>query len=261
MISPAGDVDPAGCPDPCFCSSLVQFLNWYRQLPSGRAMFTHLAAAAHLLKSGRCKLPDISANFGLVARLDVSTTGLQVFCLDPEHRAAVRSKLHEAGKLYLVGVPSTGSLPEGQSVMTTLWMRQLNDGLTSTVVSSLHPRSGYSKTTCVFHSLRTAGNMTVIACELHQGFRHQIRQHAAFALKTPILGDTLYGSTVPQRNGIALHSYSLCLGQDELRVPVPASFSFFESSLITKSGYLEAPLNLEERCRMCLSGYLWLEGV
>ena len=191
MISPAGDVDPAGCPDPCFCSSLVQFLNWYRQLPSGKAMFTHLAAAAHLLKSGRYKLPDISANFGLVASLDVSTTGLQVFCLDPEHRAAVRSKLHEARKLYLVGVPSAGSLPEGQSVMTTLWMRQINDGLTSTVASSLHQRSGYSKTTCVFHSLRTAGNMTVIACELHQGFRHQIHQHAAFALRTPILGDKL----------------------------------------------------------------------
>lgn len=56
----------------------------------------------------------------------------------------------------------------------------------------------------------------------------------------------MYGSTVAKRNGIALHSYSFTLGNDELCVPVPASSRLFESSIIAKTGYLEVPLNLED---------------
>lgn len=56
--------------------------------------------------------------------------------------------------------------------------------------------------------LRELGNISVVECVLETGRTHQIRVHMS-ALKHPILGDTLYGSSSQRATRQLLHAYKI----------------------------------------------------
>lgn len=128
---------------------------------------------------------------GIVHRIDKDTSGMIVVARSEAAREGLKAQLqaHAMGRRYLaisVGVPRPTTL-------RTLYGRHPRSRLR---FSSLVPE-GKPAVTHV-RPLETLANSSaaLVECRLETGRTHQIRVHMAEQLKTPLLGDALYGRHV-----------------------------------------------------------------
>lgn len=171
---------------------------------TGAATLTD-AVARLLAASG----PGSSAHPQAVNRLDVDTTGLVLFSLDPAVQPALDAQVagHSMRKRYLAVV--SGRFPWEEKTVDAPIGRDRHD---SRRMRACRPGSGQGKAsvTCVRRlAVAPGGRQTLLAVELKTGRRHQIRVHLA-SLGYPIVGDPLYGGA-RSRAGLLLHAWSLDL--------------------------------------------------
>jgi len=144
-----------------------------------------------------CSRPGHLARVWPVHRLDREASGVLLFALSDEARAAVQEAWPEARKLYLAVVEGRPDPPRGQ-IDQPLW----EDASLNVHVGR---RSGAKPARTRYATLRTAGARSLLEVELDSGRRHQIRAHLA-SIGHPIVGDPRYGTAGPR---MGLHALRL----------------------------------------------------
>ena len=144
------------------------------------------------------------ASVQAVNRLDVETSGLVLFSLTEEFQPAFDELVssHDATRIrkrYLCAVK--GRLPSAVVRLDGPVARDRHDARRMRVGRTGKP--SLTLAWCVAH----ADGVSLVACELRSGRRHQIRVHLADA-GWPILGDEVYGGP-RHRDGLMLHAYGL----------------------------------------------------
>lgn len=149
----------------------------------------------------------------LVNRLDLDTTGLVVFCTDPEKNKEADEILSHAEKKYLCIV---NGIPPDKLFREECFLKDGKGRITAV-------RSGGKKAITDFKvlSTNTDANISILEATLITGRRHQIRFQIA-AAGFPILGETVYipndlriKKSVPIPNRSLLHSYLLKFKTEE----------------------------------------------
>lgn len=169
---------------------------------TGALTLTDLVAE-HLAGEGREDVRPQAAQ-----RLDVETTGLVLFSLDPATQPALDAQVagHDMAKRYLAVVQ--GRFPSGEKTIDAPLGRDRHDARRMRVCA---PGRGKPALTRV-RRLAYAGGRSLLAVELGSGRKHQIRVHLAH-LGFPIVGDTLY-SGARSASGLLLHAF-----EEELEHP------------------------------------------
>lgn len=162
---------------------------------TGARTLTDLVAE-HLAAEGRADVRPQA-----VQRLDVETTGLVLFSLDRATQPALDAQVagHDMAKRYLAVVQ--GRFPSGEKVIEQPLGRDRHDARRMRVCA---PGRGKPALTRV-RRLAYAGGRSLLAVELGNGRKHQIRVHLAH-LGFPIVGDTLY-SGARSASGLLLHAF------------------------------------------------------
>nr|WP_039948235.1 RNA pseudouridine synthase [Leptospira fainei] len=177
-------------------------------LPVHATLDPHRKNFADLVQAQE-KLPYLR----LVNRLDLDTTGLVVFCTDPEKNKDADEILSQAEKKYLCIV---NGIPREKSFREECFLKDGKGRVTAV-------RSGGKKAITDFKILSTnvAENISILEATLITGRRHQIRFQIAQA-GFPILGETVYipndfriKKSVPIPNRSLLHSYLLKFKTEE----------------------------------------------
>lgn len=150
---------------------------------------------AHLLAEGR---PHAAACAQAVQRLDEDTTGLVLFSLTRDFQPALDALVagHGLRKRYLAVV--RGSFPTGPCAIEAPIARDRHDARRMRV-----GKTGKPAHTRVVR-LDARKGLSLVACELDTGRRHQIRVHLA-STGHPIAGDGLYGGG-RSAGGLMLHA-------------------------------------------------------
>jgi 23S rRNA pseudouridine1911/1915/1917 synthase len=137
-------------------------------------------------------------------RLDLNTTGIVVFGLDPDGNIKVDDMLKASRKFYLTKVH--GVISEDEFRIESF----LKDG--NKKVQTV--RSGGKKAITEFKVIKRdqKNHTTLVEAELVTGRRHQIRIHLA-EYGHPIVGDRVYGDKTKKLSDetLYLHSYKLDL--------------------------------------------------
>ena len=174
---------------------------------TGALTLTDLVAE-HLAAEGREDVRPQAAQ-----RLDVGTTGLVLFSLDPATQPALDAEVagHDMRKEYLAVV--AGRFPWAQKAIDVPIGRDRHD---AKKMRACKEGQGKPASTLV-RKLAFKGGRTLLSVELLSGRRHQIRVHLA-SLGFPIVGDELYGGARPDaargESGLLLHAF-----REELRHP------------------------------------------
>lgn len=174
---------------------------------TGALTLTDLVAE-HLAAEGRGDVRPQAAQ-----RLDVETTGLVLFSLDPATQPALDAEVagRDMRKEYLAVV--AGRFPWAQKAIDAPVGRDRHDAKKMRVC-----KEGQGKpASTLVRKLAFKGGRTLLSVELLSGRRHQIRVHLA-SLGFPIVGDELYGGARPDaargESGLLLHAF-----REELRHP------------------------------------------
>lgn len=149
----------------------------------------------------------------VVHRLDMDTSGLMVFALDPEAQRELSAEFEQrrVGKRYIALVDGVVSGEHGE---IDLPMRLDVDRRPLQIIDHEHGRPSHTR--WALKSLETDRSRLVL--EPLTGRTHQLRVHLA-AIGHPILGDVLYG---PQPRTASL-SPRLCLHASMLSFREPGS--------------------------------------
>ncbi len=133
---------------------------------------------------------------GIVHRLDKGTSGVMVVARTPRAREHLKAQFaaHTIDREYVA--ICLGNVPK--QTFETLHGRHPKDRLkfSSKVKTGKRAVTHVKPMESLAHGLAT-----YVACRLETGRTHQIRVHLADA-KTPILGDTLYGSRKPSKHPV-----------------------------------------------------------
>lgn len=174
---------------------------------TGALTLTDLVAE-HLAAEGREDVRPQAAQ-----RLDVETTGLVLFSLDPATQPALDAEVagRDMRKEYLAVV--AGRFPWAQKAIDVPIGRDRHDAKKMRVC-----KEGQGKpASTLVRKLAFKGGRTLLSVELLSGRRHQIRVHLA-SLGFPIVGDELYGGARADaargESGLLLHAF-----REELRHP------------------------------------------
>lgn len=174
---------------------------------TGSLTLTDLVAE-HLAAEGREDVRPQAAQ-----RLDVETTGLVLFSLDPATQPALDAEVagRDMRKEYLAVV--AGRFPWAQKAIDVPIGRDRHDAKKMRVC-----KEGQGKpASTLARKLAFKGGRTLLSVELLSGRRHQIRVHLA-SLGFPIVGDELYGGARADAArgefGLLLHAF-----REELRHP------------------------------------------
>jgi tRNA pseudouridine32 synthase / 23S rRNA pseudouridine746 synthase len=154
----------------------------------------------------------------IVHRLDMETSGLMVLGLDPmaQRELSMQFERREVDKAYvaLLGEPSANvqvggaetlgaeraPLLPGESGLITLPIRTDIDDRPRQIVDFVHGKQAVTH----WHVLAHETDRVRVRFVPETGRTHQLRVHAAAALKRPIVGDRLYGGEAAPR--LMLHS-------------------------------------------------------
>jgi 23S rRNA pseudouridine1911/1915/1917 synthase len=147
---------------------------------------------------------------GVVHRLDPGTSGVLLFAHEETAWRRARAAFAEkrVNKRYLARVH--GDFVGEREVS----LRLENRGARVRVVAS-----GGREAVSWLRALRRDATTTLIEIQMRTGVRHQIRASLAH-LGHPIVGDSLYGSTLPLARHL-LHAESLAFEDFSARAPVP----------------------------------------
>ncbi len=150
---------------------------------------------------------------GVVHRLDVLTSGVQLFATEAEAWQRARQALSErsAEKRYVARVHGRLNAP------STLVLRLENRGDHVRVVST-----GGREAITQLAPLEPGANSSLVELRPITGLRHQLRASLAH-LGHPVVGDPLYGSTAELSRHL-LHAHSIRIGNFTATSPVPEEF-------------------------------------
>ena len=150
---------------------------------------------------------------GVVHRLDVLTSGVQLFATEAESWRRARRAFRErsAEKRYVARVH--GRL----DAASTLVLRLENRGDHARVVTS-----GGREAITQLAPLEPGAKTSLVELRPSTGLRHQLRVSLAH-LSHPVVGDVLYGSTVELSRHL-LHAHSIRIGDFAASAPIPEEF-------------------------------------
>ena len=178
------------------------------------------------------KDPDANVYLGVPHRLDRPATGCMIFArhVRAAKRISDQFQMRMVVKKYWVLVE--GLVPEDRGDWED-FLRKIPGEARSEVVSSRHTEGRWSMLHYRVMKRIPEKNCTFLEIELETGRTHQIRIQAA-SRGFPVLGDAMYGSTVPfgpqfedeRLRAIALHSHSL-----DLRHPMRDERLYIEAPL------------------------------
>jgi 23S rRNA pseudouridine1911/1915/1917 synthase len=149
---------------------------------------------------------------GIVHRLDKGTSGLLVVAKNERTREALKASFarHEIEREYVALVVGVAQ----EARFDTPHGRHPSDRLRFT---SLGRIGAAKRAVTIVRVLERLGPVTLVACRLETGRTHQIRVHLTERMKTPILGDPVYGA--PPRDA-ALRALADQLGHQALHARV-----------------------------------------
>ncbi|WP_322154102.1 RluA family pseudouridine synthase [Paratractidigestivibacter sp.] len=160
------------------------------------------AVAAHLASAGR-----VGVRPQAVQRLDVDTTGLVLFSLDPATQPKLDAEVagRDMRKVYLAVV--AGRFPWAEKTIDAPIGRDRHDARRMRAAGAGQGKPAQTRV----RKLAFKGGRTLLKVELVTGRRHQIRVHLA-SLGFPIVGDALYGGARADarrgEEGLLLHAYA-----------------------------------------------------
>jgi 23S rRNA pseudouridine1911/1915/1917 synthase len=162
---------------------------------------------------------------GIVHRLDKDTSGCIVVAkTDPTHQAlSEQFAARQVGKFYLAVVK--GRPPMDRGAIENHIARDPRNRQKMAVVM---PPAG--KRAHTDYRILTAGDESLIECELHTGRTHQIRVHMR-EIGTPIIGDPIYSKNPSTAPRLMLHAWKLSFTHPVSNVPmafespIPPEFS------------------------------------
>lgn len=172
-----------------------------------------------LLKSQE-KLPHLR----LLHRLDRDTSGILLFCTDPDRNKEADQILSDSEKTYLCIVEGT---PSEMEFRVECFLKEGKERMIAV-------RAGGKKAITDFTLLGfdEKKGLSLIQAGLVTGRRHQIRFHLS-SIGHPILGDEIYGSkrkkSIPWPNRFLLHSYLIQFRnefEESVRLVSPLSADF-----------------------------------
>ena len=141
----------------------------------------------------------------LCNRIDRNTGGIVIAAKNAETLRIINQKIRdrEIDKRYLCITLGRPRPPEGEVSCFLLKDEQKKQ------VSVYHrPVPGGKSAATLYKTLRTAGGLSLVECELLTGRTHQIRAHMA-SIGCPILGDSKYGNNTANRE-LKLKYQALC---------------------------------------------------
>lgn len=143
----------------------------------------------------------------VVHRLDMETSGLLVFGLDPDAQRELSMQFEErqAAKEYVALLPRWGGGGQelGEAGEVSLPMRADLDRRPLQIVDHEQGRESVTR----WRMLAREIDRVRVRFEPLTGRTHQLRVHAAAGLGRPIIGDTLYGGEAAAR--LMLHASAL----------------------------------------------------
>lgn len=166
---------------------------------------------------------------GVVHRLDVDTSGVQIFALEESAYLRLRDafRQHRIDKAYralVAGAPDA----HGALELDLLITRHRPARVTASEAGS----GGRSSRRCPlrWRVLETFADASLLEVRPRTGFLHQIRVSMAWA-GHPILGDRVYGDVADRAPRQMLHASRLALGEIEVEAPDPSDFASVLSEL------------------------------
>jgi tRNA pseudouridine32 synthase/23S rRNA pseudouridine746 synthase len=158
----------------------------------------------------------------VVHRLDMETSGLLVLGLDPDAQRDLSAQFErrETRKKYTALLK--GDLPQDHGEVS-MPIRPDIDNRPYQMIDPIHGRASLSHYRVLSREVdRTRVEFTPIT-----GRSHQLRVHAAWGLKHPIIGDVLYGDGAEGGERLMLHAAELAFKDPatgrwvDVRSPVP----------------------------------------
>lgn len=158
---------------------------------------------------------------GVVHRLDVDTSGVQIFALDQRTWSGLRQAFsgHRIDKVYRAlvhGIP-----PEHGAVELDLEITRHRPARVQAAAAGAGSKDS-RRCPLRFRRLEELGRHALVEVRPRTGFLHQIRVSFAF-LGHPLVGDALYGQADAPRQ--MLHASRITLGEIEALAPDPPDFS------------------------------------
>jgi len=137
----------------------------------------------------------------VVHRLDRETSGVLVFARNFHARERLKEQFaeHSVDRLY-VAIIEGGIEPARGTIRSNLYERR---DLRMVSVDSDHPEAKHAVTH--YRTIESKGGWSMLEVTLETGRKNQIRAHLSEA-GHPIVGDTMYGSTVNPLGRLGLHA-------------------------------------------------------
>lgn len=147
---------------------------------------------------------------GVVSRIDSFVTGVVVFARTSKAASRLSEQFRNGSvrKVYWALVPDELPCPEGQ--LEDRLVKNESQHRMAALRKNAPPVPGEKTARLRYRTIGRRGSLRLLEVELETGRKHQIRVQLENA-GCPIVGDRKYGSQLPFKQGIALHSRRLVI--------------------------------------------------
>lgn len=147
---------------------------------------------------------------GVVSRIDSFVTGVVVFARTSKAASRLSEQFRQGSvqKTYWAIVPD--EMPAGQGVLEDRLVKSESRHRMVAIGKYAAPIAGEKPARLKYRKIGTRQSLCLLEIELETGRKHQIRVQLENA-GCPIVGDRKYGSQIPFKKGIALHSRRLVI--------------------------------------------------